>query len=70
MNSFLFFQGFIYRTRIDVEDEIIDTLSEQISQEVDNEIIRTLRRTINGGDTLQDNVNYLNYWMDMGGQRA
>jgi hypothetical protein len=43
-------------------------LSNNIAEEIDNEIIRTLTRRINGGG--DDNGDYLNYWLNMGGQRA
>jgi hypothetical protein len=53
---------------IDVEQELTRVLSQQISDEVDNEIIRELTRRINGGGN--NDGDYLNYWMNMGGNRA
>lgn len=68
MNKFLFFQGFIYKTPINVEEEMINTLSEQINQEIDDEIIRTITRRVNGGG--EDNLRYLNHWLSVGNNRA
>ncbi len=70
MDKFLFFQGFIYRTRIDAVDDVVRTLSDRINQEIDNEIIREVTRRVNGGDTIQDNVNYFNHWLSIGNNRA
>ncbi len=67
MNKFLFFQGFIYNTRIDAEDDVVDTLSQRINQEIDNEIIRTLTREVNGDE---DNLRYFNRWLSVGNNRA
>jgi len=63
MNKFLFFQGFIYNTRINVEDDIVDTLSQRINQEIDNEIIRTLTEEVSGDE---DNLRYFNHWLRVG----
>ena len=63
MDKFLFFQGFIYNTRIDLEDDVIDTLSQRINQEIDNEIIRTLTEEVNGDE---DNLRYFNHWLRVG----
>lgn len=52
---------------IDVESQIIEELSNQISQEIDNEIVRTLTRRINGED---NNMVYLNHWLQIGENRA
>ena len=67
MNKFLFFQGFIYNTRIIAEDDLVDTLSQRINQEIDNEIIRTLTREVNGDE---DNLSYFNHWLSIGNNRA
>ncbi len=67
MNSFYFFKGFIHKTTVNVEEEMINTLSEQINQEIDEEIIRTVTRRINGGE---DNLRYLNHWISLGNNRA
>jgi len=53
-------------TTIDAEDELVRLMSEEISRTIDDEIIDTLTRRINGGG----NLDYLNHWMDIGGQRA
>jgi hypothetical protein len=67
MNKFLFFQGFIYNTRIEAETDLVDTLSQRINQEIDNEIIRTLTREVNGDE---DNLRYFNRWLSIGNNRA
>jgi hypothetical protein len=53
---------------LNVEEELTRLMSEEIARGVDEEIITRLTRTINGGGN--DNVNYLNHWMNIGGQRA
>jgi hypothetical protein len=49
-------------------------LSNNIAEEIDNNIMDTLTRMVNGGDSqaIRRNVNfdYLEYYLDMGGQRA
>jgi hypothetical protein len=51
--------------RLDLEDEITSALSDELSRAVDELLIRSLTRTINGGDN--NNVNYLNHYINMGG---
>lgn len=53
---------------LNVEEELTRLMSEEIARGIDEEIITRLTRTINGGGI--DNVNYLNRWMNIGGQRA
>jgi hypothetical protein len=53
---------------LNVEEELTRLMSEEIARGIDEEIITRLTRTINGGGN--DNVNYLNHWMNIGGQRA
>jgi len=48
---------------IDAEAELTRLMSERISEEIDNGIIRELTRTINGSD----DFNYLDWWMNVGG---
>jgi hypothetical protein len=42
-------------------------MSRRISDEIDNQIVNQLTITANDGN---DNLNYLNRWINMGGQRA
>lgn len=64
---------------MDIEDELTRTLSEQIAQEIDNDIINEITRRINDGQPsefegpirrLNENANYLNYWLSIGDNRA
>ena len=57
--------GFIER-RVDAEAELIRVMSEEISRSIDEDIIERLTRKINGGD----NFNYLDWWMNIGDNRA
>jgi hypothetical protein len=80
MRNFKFFHGYSSsftavwmpetdgREYYDVTEQLTRHLSNNIAEEIDNEIIRTLTRRINGGG--DDNGDYLNYWLNMGGQRA
>ena len=43
-------------------------MSEEIARGIDEDIIRTITRRINGGGN--DNIRYLNHWMDIGDNRA
>ena len=52
-------------TTIHAETELTRFLSDEISQSIDDDIVRTLTRTINGGGN--DNLNYLNHYINMGG---
>lgn len=91
MRKFKFFEGisdnvFVFNqigayniNNIDAEQEIINLLSQQISDEIDNEIVNELTRRINSGEPsvfegpierLNDNFDYLNHWLNMGGNRA
>ena len=56
----------------DIEQELTRLMSEEIARGIDEEIITRLTRTINGGrnNEIQRNLNYLNHWIGMGGQRA
>ena len=54
-------------------------MSRQISDEIDSEIVSQLTRRINGGGNQEfegpiqrfnENSDYFNRWMNMGGQRA
>ncbi len=84
INSFKFFHGTVetkftvqwnpefnenlynlYST-MDAEAELTRILSEEIAREIDEDILRTITSRINGGD----NINYLNHWMEIGGNRA
>lgn len=51
--------------RLDIEDEITSTLSDELSRAVDELLIRSVTRSINGGGN--DNLNYLNHYINMGG---
>ncbi len=77
MKKFKFFEGFVQNTFvfnnmnrnvIDAEQELTRVMSRQISDEIDNEIVRELTRRINGGGN--NDGDYLNYWLNIGGQRA
>jgi hypothetical protein len=80
MRNFKFFHGYSGsltavwmpetdgREYYDVTEQLTRELSNNISEEIDNEIIRTLTRRINGGGNVDG--DYLNYWLNIGGQRA
>ncbi|MEY4572151.1 MAG: hypothetical protein RLZ10_1377 [Bacteroidota bacterium] len=53
---------------IDAEAELTRIMSEEIARGIDEDIIRTITRRINGGGN--DNIRYLNHWMDIGDNRA
>jgi hypothetical protein len=53
---------------IDAEAELTRIMSEEIARGIDEDIIRTITRRINGGGN--DNIHYLNHWMDIGDNRA
>jgi hypothetical protein len=53
---------------IDAEEELTRVMSEEIARGIDQDIIRTITRRINGGG--DDNIRYLNHWMDIGNNRA
>ncbi len=52
---------------IDAEEELTRVMSEEIARGIDEDIVRTITRRINGGN---DNIRYLNHWMDIGNNRA
>jgi len=54
--------------RIDAEAELTRIMSEEIARGIDEDVIRTITRRINGGDN--HGIDYLNHWINMGGQRA
>jgi hypothetical protein len=56
------------RDYYDVTEQLTRQLSNNIAEEIDNNIIDTLTRMINGGSN--NNGDYLNYWMNMEGNRA
>ena len=80
MKNFKFFHG--YNTSLttvwmpetdgrdyyDITEQLTRHLSNNIAEEIDNNIVDILTRTINSGGN--NNVNYLNHWMNIGGQRA
>lgn len=85
MRNFKFFHGYVSLTAVwmpddneidhyglDVEQELTRLLSNEIARGIDEQIITRLTRTINGGhnNEIQRNLNYLNHWMNVGGQRA
>ena len=64
---------------LEVEEELTRLLSDEIAREIDNDIIEELTRRINGGnpsifegeiERFTNNIDYLNHYMGMGGQRA
>jgi hypothetical protein len=57
---------------LDVERDLTRLLSNEIAGEIDNNIIEELTRRINSGQNneIQRNVDYLNHWIGIGGQRA
>ena len=52
---------------IDATEELTRLMSRQIAEEIDNNIIEELTRRINGGN---DNIDYLQRYLDMGNNRA
>jgi hypothetical protein len=62
------------RDYYDITEQLTRQLSNNIAEEIDNNIIDTLTRMVNEGDSrlIGRNVNfdYLEYYLDMGGQRA
>jgi len=50
----------------DIGNELIRRMSEEIARGVDERIIERLTRSVNGGD----NFNYLDWWMNIGGNTA
>ncbi len=66
------YDGRDFHHAVDAEDELTRILSEEISREVDNEIINRISRRINGGENfeIRRNINYLTYYMGIGGHRA
>lgn len=54
---------------MDVEAELTRIMSEQMARAIDDNIIETLIRRVNGGHN-NNNVDYLNYWLRMGDNRA
>jgi hypothetical protein len=56
------------RDYYDVTEQLTRQLSNNIAEEIDNNIVDTLTRMINGGGN--NNGDYLNYWMNMEGNRA
>jgi len=83
MRNFKFFHGYVSTLTtvwmpdtdgrdyygLNVEQELTRQMSNQIAEEIDNQIIRELTRTINDGGNSIDG-DYLNRWINMGGQRA
>lgn len=79
MRNFKFFHGLTTKLRaewspitgevptIDVENELINILSEELSREIDRNVVEMVTRRINGGN---DNLDYFNRWMDIGNNRA
>ena len=64
---------------MDVVEELSNELSRQIAQEIDDEIINELTRRINSGEPtafegriqrLNNDLDYFNRWLNMGGNRA
>jgi hypothetical protein len=86
MRTFKFFHGYTNsltavwmpetdgRDYYDITEQLTRQLSNNIAEEIDNNIIDTLTRMVNEGDSrlIGRNVNfdYLEYYLDMGGQRA
>jgi hypothetical protein len=82
MRNFKFFHGYdnkltaVWMPETDGRDyyDVTEQLTRHIAEEIDNNVIDTLTRMVNGGDgrTIGRNVNfdYLEYYLDMGGQRA
>ena len=79
VKNFKFFHGVIRSTltatwsaqeheyySIDAEAELTRMMSNEIARTIDDEIIDRLTRMVNGND----NLDYFNRWMGMGGQRA
>lgn len=64
---------------LDIETELTRLMSEEIAREIDNNIIEELSRRINSMnppifegeiERLSNNIDYLNHYIGMGGQRA
>lgn len=86
MRNFKFFHGYDNkltavwmpetdgRDYYDVTEQLTRHLSNNIAEEIDNNIIDTLTRMVNERDSqsIERNINfnYLEYYLDMGGQRA
>jgi hypothetical protein len=86
MRNFKFFHGYDNkltavwmpetdgRDYYDITEQLTRHLSNNIAEEIDNNIIDTLTRMVNERDSqsIERNVNfnYLEYYLDMGGQRA
>jgi len=82
MRNFKFFHGYdnkltaVWMPETDGRDyyDITEQLTRHIAEEIDNNVIDTLTRMVNGGNgqNIRRNVNfdYLEYYLDMGGQRA
>ena len=82
MRNFKFFHGYnnkltaVWMPETDGRDyyDITEQLTRHITEEIDNNVIDTLTRMVNGGGSqdIRRNVNfdYLEYYLDMGGQRA
>jgi hypothetical protein len=51
---------------INAEEELTRLMSNEIARTIDDEIIDRLTRMVNGND----NLDYFNRWIGMGGQRA
>lgn len=63
----------------DIEGELTNLLSQEIANEIDNNIIELLTRRINSMEpsifegevqSFTNNINYLNHYLNVGGQRA
>jgi hypothetical protein len=86
MRNFKFFHGYDNkltavwmpetdgRDYYDITEQLTRHLSNNIAEEIDNNIIDTLTRMVNERDSqsIERNINfnYLEYYLDMGGQRA
>ena len=78
IRKFIFFEGIIKDTFVfetnhiqrrgnNIEEELTRLMSEEIARGVDEDIIRRLTFRVNGDS---NNLDYLNRWINMGGQRA
>lgn len=73
MKSYKFFHGFDRQRRvtwiIDEEgyrdENLIENLAEEFRRVIDDEIVSQVTRRVNGGN--QDNLRYLNHYINMGG---
>ena len=84
IREFNFFHGFVRNLTLvpapelvvdNIEDELTNLLSSEIAREIDNNIIEELARIAgNNGEmrfiTNNVNVNYLEHYINMGGNRA